>query len=218
MYNHVYILILNFKILNSEWMEENRPISLAEEFQIISIDTLPLRRLSIIPHSLLKYELCTVTSFQRKEEYILWKKGGWGGEKNFTVERSGKHYLHQLIKANTSDKSHSHHGPLVRCNEYSVLFLCVFFLFVLFLFLHKTHNLVYSWGKQIHPNWGIFYEIPSRTFQKCQDLQKQEELFFKNKTKKKPVTIKGAYRNMISERNVVSWRGFWNGRMTLRKN
>lgn len=55
-------------------MEENRQISLAEEFQIISIGTLPLRRLSIIPCSLRKYELC------REGRVYTVKEGrlGWG--------------------------------------------------------------------------------------------------------------------------------------------
>lgn len=46
-------------------MEENTQIPLAEEFQIIYVGTSPSKKLNIIPHSLFKYELWTVTSFQR---------------------------------------------------------------------------------------------------------------------------------------------------------
>ena len=61
-------------------MGENRQISLAEEFQIISIGTLPLRRLSIIPHSLFKYELYTVISFQKEGRLYTVKEGRLGWE------------------------------------------------------------------------------------------------------------------------------------------
>lgn len=49
----------------NKWMEENRQISLPEEFQIIYEGTSFSKKLCIIPHSLFKYGLCMVTSFQR---------------------------------------------------------------------------------------------------------------------------------------------------------
>ena len=82
-------------------MREKRQSSHVEEFQIIYVDTLPARQGggSITSHS---FSVGCTQRFPSKEYSMEW---GWK-KSNFTVEKSGKHCLSQMIKINIAVISH----------------------------------------------------------------------------------------------------------------
>lgn len=98
----------------------------------------------------------------------------------FTIEKSGRHHLNQVIRANiTSNSTNEHHAPLDNMpREYNITSM---------IFLPKIHNLDHE-ADWTNPNWEVFYKtilysskISSSwaRWSKCSRLKNNKETIYK---------------------------------------